>query len=166
MALIIGDLPGPEMWGTSAGYYWWQSIKSFGAEMFSGIYHCPESNYTKNEALSWNAPGYPAIAFIGALWGRAPLPSDYEVAFHGNSYGMNNQCTFGNLGYNTSTKGNYCRVGDATNRFNQPENRICGPSAALHEARNGVSHSVASCALQLGHSCGFQGTKWVTRKDS
>ena len=28
--------------------------------------------------------------------------------------------------------------------------------AALHEARNGVSHSIASCALQLGHSCGFQ----------
>ena len=38
--------------------------------------------------------------------------------------------------------------------------------AALHEARNGVSHSVAPCALQLGHSCGFQGTKWVARKDS
>ena len=31
------------------------------------------------------------------------------------------------------------------------ENLICNPSAALHEARNGVSHSVASCALQLGH---------------
>ena len=30
------------------------------------------------------------------------------------------------------------------------------PSTALHEARNGVSHSVASCALQLGHSCGFK----------
>ena len=38
--------------------------------------------------------------------------------------------------------------------------------AALHEARNGVCHSIASCALQLGHSCGFQGTKWVARKDS
>ena len=38
--------------------------------------------------------------------------------------------------------------------------------AALHEARNGASHSVASCALQLGHRCGFQGTKWVARKDS
>ena len=47
-----------------------------------------------------------------------------------------------------------------------PENRICDPSAALHEARNGVSHSIASCALQLGHSCDFQGTKWVARKDS
>ena len=62
-----GNLPGLEMWGTSAGYYWWQSIKSFGAEMFSGIYHCPESNYTKNKVLSWNAPGYSAISFIGAL---------------------------------------------------------------------------------------------------
>ena len=47
-----------------------------------------------------------------------------------------------------------------------PENRICSPSAALHDARNGVSHSVAPCALQLGHSCDFQGTKWVARKDS
>ena len=47
-----------------------------------------------------------------------------------------------------------------------PENRSCGPAAALHEARNGVSHSVASCALQLGHSCGFQGTERVSRKDS
>ena len=47
-----------------------------------------------------------------------------------------------------------------------PENRICSPSAALHEARNGVSHSIASCALQLGHSCGFQCTKWVAWKDS
>ena len=45
----------------------------------------------------------------------------------------------------------------------QPENRICGPSAVLHEARNGVCHSVASCALQLGHSCGFQHMKQVTR---
>ena len=33
----------------------------------------------------------------------------------------------------------------------QPENRICSPSAALHDARNGVSHSFAPCALQLGH---------------
>ena len=38
--------------------------------------------------------------------------------------------------------------------------------AALPDARNGVSHSVASCALQLGHSCGFQGTKWVARKEN
>ena len=38
--------------------------------------------------------------------------------------------------------------------------------AALHEARNGVGHSVASCALHLGHSCGFQGIKWVAEKDS
>ena len=116
-----GNLPGPEMWGTSAGYYWWQSIKSFGAEMFSGIYHCPESNYSKREVLSWNqAPNYPAIAFIGALWGRAPNATDYEVSFHGNSYGMNNQCTYGNLGYNAATNNNYHWSGDATNALKQP----------------------------------------------
>ena len=38
--------------------------------------------------------------------------------------------------------------------------------AALHKARNGVSHSIASCALHLGHSCDFQGTKWEASKDS
>ena len=47
----------------------------------------------------------------------------------------------------------------------EPENRRCDPSAALHEARNGVSHSIASCALQLGHICDFLGTNWVARKD-
>ena len=36
-----------------------------------------------------------------------------------------------------------------------PENGICDPSAALHEARNGVSHSVASCALAAGPQLRF-----------
>ena len=49
--------------------------------------------------------------------------------------------------------------------MSKPENRICDPSAALHKARNGVGHSVASCALQLSHSCGFQDTKLVARND-
>ena len=56
--------------------------------------------------------------------------------------------------------------GNALQKTLDPENRICDPSAALHEALNGVSHSVASCALQLGHSCGFQGTKWVASKEN
>ena len=38
--------------------------------------------------------------------------------------------------------------------------------AALHEARNGVSQFIASCALQLDHICVFQGNTWVTSKDS
>ncbi len=46
------------------------------------------------------------------------------------------------------------------------KNRSCDTSVALREAQNGVSYSVASCALPLGHSCGFQGTKWVACKDN
>ena len=41
--------------------------------------------------------------------------------------------------------------------------KSCGPSAALHEARNGVSHSVASCALHMGHICGFFLVKGIMR---
>ena len=35
------------------------------------------------------------------------------------------------------------------------KNRRGSPSAALHEARNGVSHSIASCALHMDYLCGF-----------
>ena len=35
------------------------------------------------------------------------------------------------------------------------KNRRSGPSAALPEAQNGVSHSIASGALHMDHSCGF-----------
>ena len=33
--------------------------------------------------------------------------------------------------------------------------RFYPQDSALHEARNGVGHSVASCALHMGYSCGF-----------
>lgn len=130
-----GILPGPEMRNVPAGYYWWQSIKTFGTEMFSDIYLCPESNFPKEDVLSWNnAPGYPAIANIGAAWARAPNATDYEIAFHSSSYGMNNQCTYGEFFDKPGFPGLNIWIGEAANPLGQPFPHQNGYSSRVKNA--------------------------------
>ena len=119
--------------------------------------------------LCWDGGRYINHSCDPAMVGAGP---DLEIAARDLAPGEDLTCEYG---YLNLIRPLACQCGAANCRGTisrddalsiHTENRICSPSAALHNARNGVSHSVAPCALQLGHSCGFQSTKWVARKDS
>ena len=108
-----GTLPGPEMYH-AAKFYWWDNIAAFGTETFTDIYLCPESNFSKREIHSWNEGGvYPKLFNV---WGGAANKSTYAQAFHGSSYGMNNQITYGFLTTYASWLSNYPSI----NPYGQP----------------------------------------------
>ncbi len=112
-----GLLPGPELWNC-ATYYWWESLNNFGTEMFNDTYICPESNFSRREIKSWDEGGsYPKLF---NAWGGPANKSTYAQAFHGNSYGMNNQITYGTLYDNGSVRNLWGPVDAGNNPYGRP----------------------------------------------